>query len=50
MSKVLPLLTALLLAVPSLYVDEAEDKAVEAVMKLGGTDHVEDSADAGPRT
>jgi internalin A len=35
MSKVLPLL-AILLAAPSLYANEAEDKAVEAVKRLGG--------------
>lgn len=31
MLKILPLLTGLLLIVPSLYADEAEDKAVPAV-------------------
>jgi hypothetical protein len=36
MSKCLPLL-AVLLVVPSLYADEAEDKAVAAVMKLRGS-------------
>ena len=36
MTKVLPLLAILLLATPSVYADEAEDKAVKAVEKLGG--------------
>jgi hypothetical protein len=39
MSKLLPLLVVLLLALltaPSLYADEAEDKAVAAVEQLGG--------------
>ena len=37
MSKSLPLLAGLLLlAAPPLFADDAEDKAVQAVMKLGG--------------
>jgi hypothetical protein len=36
MSRILPSLAVLLLAGPCLVADEAEDKAVAAVTKLGG--------------
>jgi internalin A len=48
MSKILPLLAGLLLAVPSLYADEAEDKAVAAVKKLGGKVKRDDKDPAHP--
>jgi internalin A len=48
MSKVLPLLAGLLLAAPLLLADEAEDRAVEGVKKLGGTVERDDKSPAHP--
>ena len=36
MSKILPLLASLLLSVPLLHADPAEDKAIAGIKKLGG--------------
>ncbi len=48
MTKILPLLAGLLLAAPSLYADEAEDKVVAVVRKRGGTVQRDDKNPAHP--
>ncbi len=48
MSKVLPLLACLLLAAPLLYADEPEDKAVAALLKVGGRVDRDDKDPAHP--
>jgi internalin A len=48
MSKVLPLVIGLLLAVPSLYADDAEEKALKLVKRLGGTVTRDDKDPAHP--
>jgi internalin A len=48
MTKMLPLLAVLLVAGPSLNADEAEDKAVAFVKKLGGVVHRDDKDPAHP--